>query len=342
VSTFKSFGSTEVGGLVGKALANRGASSAGREAVESAGASCKRALVPNSFAPGTAVLMANGETKKIEDVKLGDWVLATDPTTGKTGKRRVTALIVAIGEKPMVELTVDIDGKRGNKTASVTATAGHPFWVPRLHKWVEAGKLASDSMLRTGAGTRIQVKAVKTWTAQAQRVHNLTVDGLHTYYVLAGKTPVLVHNTSPVDGCGVSYGPSRAPTTRGNAGKVPPVVKGQPSSGEPWTLEGRLDDAQDLMNSQMRAQHHPEQPMRRAWSGGVNTETGDVAVACSGGGFCAEGNVVNKLGGDSSKVALLPSQQITSRNPFESVPKPACARCQDDYTQEQYPRGGYN
>ncbi|MFJ8685660.1 hypothetical protein [Micromonospora wenchangensis] len=28
-------------------------------------------------------------------------------------------------------------------------------------------------------------------------VHNLTVDTLHTYYVLAGTTPVLVHNCGP-------------------------------------------------------------------------------------------------------------------------------------------------
>nr|WP_309225145.1 colicin E3/pyocin S6 family cytotoxin [Salinispora sp. H7-4] len=26
-------------------------------------------------------------------------------------------------------------------------------------------------------------------------MHNLTVDGLHTYYVVAGNTPVLVHNS---------------------------------------------------------------------------------------------------------------------------------------------------
>lgn len=29
-------------------------------------------------------------------------------------------------------------------------------------------------------------------------MHNLTVDGLHTYYVLAGDTPVLVHNEGGV------------------------------------------------------------------------------------------------------------------------------------------------
>jgi hypothetical protein len=41
------------------------------------------------------------------------------------------------------------------------------------------------------------VVAVRKW-AEQQQVHNLTVDELHTYYVIAGETPVLVHN------CGVS------------------------------------------------------------------------------------------------------------------------------------------
>ncbi|WP_158973388.1 hypothetical protein, partial [Streptomyces griseus] len=31
------------------------------------------------------------------------------------------------------------------------------------------------------------------------RTYNLTVDDLHTYYVLAGETPVLVHNSGPCD-----------------------------------------------------------------------------------------------------------------------------------------------
>ncbi|MFI6850358.1 hypothetical protein OG535_39635 [Kitasatospora sp. NBC_00085] len=35
-------------------------------------------------------------------------------------------------------------------------------------------------------------------------MYNLTVDNRHTYYVLAGTTPVLVHNTGP--GCGLLEG----------------------------------------------------------------------------------------------------------------------------------------
>lgn len=193
-SSFKSFGNTQVGGLVGKALAGRAASSGGREAVETAGASCMRALAPNSFAPSTAVLMADGTTKKIEDVKIGDLVLATDPTTGRTEKRKVTALIVGVGDKPMVEITVDTDGDRGDETAAITTTAGHPFWVPHLGKWMEAKDLGSGATLKTGVGTVVQIAAVKKWSAQHQAVFNLTVDGLHTYYVMAGDAPVLTHN----------------------------------------------------------------------------------------------------------------------------------------------------
>nr|WP_241269272.1 HINT domain-containing protein [Streptomyces chrestomyceticus] len=31
---------------------------------------------------------------------------------------------------------------------------------------------------------------------QRARTYNLTVDGIHTYYVLAGDTPILVHNST--------------------------------------------------------------------------------------------------------------------------------------------------
>ncbi|AYF29416.1 hypothetical protein CSH63_18475 [Micromonospora tulbaghiae] len=39
----------------------------------------------------------------------------------------------------------------------------------------------------------MQISATRQWTEPAQ-VHNLTVDDIHTYYVIAGDAPVLVHN----------------------------------------------------------------------------------------------------------------------------------------------------
>jgi hypothetical protein len=59
-------------------------------------------------------------------------VLVSDPTTGKTEAREVTDLIVGVGEKRMVELTIEVGGGSG----TITAAEGHPFWVPDLHRWV--------------------------------------------------------------------------------------------------------------------------------------------------------------------------------------------------------------
>ncbi|MHC5902501.1 polymorphic toxin-type HINT domain-containing protein [Streptomyces sp. S6] len=148
----------------------------------------------NSFVPGTKVLMADGSTKPIEKVKAGDKVLATDERSGETRAQTVTAEIKGRGLKHLVKVTVDVDGKKGAKTASVTATDGHPFWVPALREWVDATDLRGGEWLRTSAGTLVQIVAVERWTAQASAVHNLTVSDVHTYYVSVGTTPVLVHN----------------------------------------------------------------------------------------------------------------------------------------------------
>ncbi|MFI5793433.1 polymorphic toxin-type HINT domain-containing protein [Streptomyces sp. NPDC051677] len=155
------------------------------------GASCP---TPNSFTPDTKVLMADGSTKAIKDVKAGDKVLATDPETGETTAQTVTAEILGKGVKHLVKVTIDTDGKKGSKTAEVTATDKHPFWVPELGDWIDATDLKSGEWLRTSAGTLVQITAVKRWTALDATVHNLTVSMVHTYYVLAGTTPVLVHN----------------------------------------------------------------------------------------------------------------------------------------------------
>ncbi|MFE2943239.1 polymorphic toxin-type HINT domain-containing protein [Streptomyces sp. NPDC059255] len=148
----------------------------------------------NSFLPDTEVLLAGGKRKKIADVKIGDKVIATDPETGRTVTKTVTAEIIGKGLKNLVRITVDLDGEKGSRTASVTATAGHPFWVPELAEWIDAADLHTGQQLRTSTGDRVRIAGIKRWT-EYKTVHNLTVTDLHTYYVLASKTPVLVHNT---------------------------------------------------------------------------------------------------------------------------------------------------
>ncbi|WP_327242971.1 golvesin C-terminal-like domain-containing protein [Streptomyces sp. NBC_01320] len=155
------------------------------------GGACKK---KNSFVPGTKVLMADGSTKNIEDLKEGEYVLASDPETGDLQARKITDTRNHSGVKHLITLTVDPDGKDGDaKPETITATDEHPFWLPDFGKWVNAEELEPGMWLQTSAGTWAQVTAVDD-SHRTQRVHNLTVDGVHTYYVQAGDTPVLVHN----------------------------------------------------------------------------------------------------------------------------------------------------
>ncbi|MGX4657915.1 polymorphic toxin-type HINT domain-containing protein [Micromonospora sp. SCSIO 07396] len=154
------------------------------------GAAC---AVPQSFLPGTLVLMADGTKKPIDEIDVGDKVQATEPVTGEAAAKSVVATLTSKGHKELVEVTVDLDGPSGHKTGTVVATSIHPFWVPELTEWVHAANLRPGQSVISPAGTRFAIIATKHWTGTT-RVHNLTVNDIHTYYVLAGNTPVLVHN----------------------------------------------------------------------------------------------------------------------------------------------------
>ncbi|WP_328677965.1 toxin C-terminal domain-containing protein [Streptomyces sp. NBC_00322] len=143
------------------------------------------------FLAGTDVLMADGSTKDIEDIEVGDEVLATDPETGKSGSRKVSRLIRTEDDKYFNELTIATD----DGPQKLIATHEHPFWSPSEKRWVEAGQLQPSATLLTDDGTTVTVTNNRAFTKHA-RTYNLTVEDLHTYYVLAGKTPVLVHNSN--------------------------------------------------------------------------------------------------------------------------------------------------
>ncbi len=52
--------------------------------------------------------MDDGSTKPIEEVKIGDKVLATDPTSGRRRIETATAESVGEGTKPLVDVTSDV------------------------------------------------------------------------------------------------------------------------------------------------------------------------------------------------------------------------------------------
>ncbi|MEV4283232.1 polymorphic toxin-type HINT domain-containing protein [Actinoplanes xinjiangensis] len=148
---------------------------------------CRRG---SSFTPDTRVLLADGGSRPIRDIRIGDLVLATDPARSMTGAKPVTALISGTGTRTLVDVAVTAGGERAGV---VTATADHPFWISDEHRWAGAAQLGGGQWLRAGDGTWVQ-GAASSPRARNLTVHNLTVADYHTYYVLAGSTPVLVHN----------------------------------------------------------------------------------------------------------------------------------------------------
>ncbi|MFP8904456.1 polymorphic toxin-type HINT domain-containing protein [Streptomyces atacamensis] len=143
----------------------------------------------NSFVAGTEVLLADGSRKKIEDVRTGDKVLATDPETGETTAREVVATIITEDDKRFTELKVTADDGH----ASIVTTDHHPFWSPSKQAWLDAADLKPGMTLRTPDGDLVAILGARHFTDR-RLTYNLTVDDVHTYYVAAGEESVLVHN----------------------------------------------------------------------------------------------------------------------------------------------------
>ncbi len=143
----------------------------------------------NSFVAGTHVLLADGSSKPIEDLVQGGEVLATDPETGETSNKSITATIFTEDDKTYVDLSFQTP--YGIKT--ITTTGHHPFWSESDQAWKHAEELKSGEPLRADDGSPVVIAAVRVYEA-FNETYNLTVADLHTYYVLAGATPVLVHN----------------------------------------------------------------------------------------------------------------------------------------------------
>ncbi len=183
-------------------------SGAGRAAVKAAPheAPSEPASAPagcNSFVPGTKVLLAGGKTKKIEDVKVGDKVIATDPVTGKTRLEPVIAAFGGTSYKNLIQITVDTDGTHGHHVGVITATEHHKFWDSTHHQWLRADQLTRGTTLRTPTGAPVRV--ISAFRSPGHpTVRDLTIANDHTYYVEAGTTPVLVHNCAASAGGGKS------------------------------------------------------------------------------------------------------------------------------------------
>ncbi|KQV11412.1 hypothetical protein ASE03_30440 [Kitasatospora sp. Root187] len=182
--------------LLGRAL-SKDAPPALRKMMEVLAQVCSR----HSFPGSTEVLLADGTTKAIQDVQAGDVVRATDPTTGTTQDEPVTNVITTLTDTDFTDVTVHTP--TGDQT--LTSTQNHPYWNATTQRWSDAADLHAGDDLRTDNGTVVQIAAVNSYTKPVV-TYDLTVAEIHTYYVLAGNTPILVHNSNCFDPAKVGAG----------------------------------------------------------------------------------------------------------------------------------------
>jgi hypothetical protein len=148
-----------------------------------------RTEVPVCFPAGTAILLADGATKPIEQIVRGEKVRAVmhdDPE----GPISVGEVVEVYHHEPRNLVEVEVGG------GLIRCTPKHPFYV-RGRSWTAAAELRPGDSLRLDTGGWITVGSVVD-KGEVEPVFNIQVAGLHTYFVRngGGNADVLVHNAS--------------------------------------------------------------------------------------------------------------------------------------------------
>ena len=158
----------------------------------------------NCFTAGTKVLTNEGE-KNIEDIKVGDKVLAKDEFNpdGELAYKEVTALY-RNQRDDIIKLHV------GEQI--IETTDNHPFWVEGKG-WVFADELQVGDKLQKADGSNLTIDKVEfVKLDEPVTVYNFTVADFHTYYVT--NLGIWVHNTKCTS-AGTSFSYSYQPVKKG-------------------------------------------------------------------------------------------------------------------------------
>jgi len=97
------------------------------------------------FVAGTPVQMADGTTKPIEQVQVGDFVKSRNPRTGKVEAKRVDRTYVRVA--PQV-VTLTFTDAQTHQAQAFTCTPEHPFYVDGKG-FVQAGDLGIGTSIVT-------------------------------------------------------------------------------------------------------------------------------------------------------------------------------------------------
>ena len=134
------------------------------------------------FVAGTLVATKEGLVP-IEEIEPGDYVYATDETTGKTALKEVKQVFRNETDE---WIHVTVNGEE------IICTPGHPFYSP-VKGWTSACQLRAGDILVNLNGEYVIVEQVQHELLESpETTYNFEVEGFHTYYV--GSAEVLVHN----------------------------------------------------------------------------------------------------------------------------------------------------
>ncbi|MEA2696667.1 MAG: hypothetical protein QOI66_938 [Myxococcales bacterium] len=161
-----------------------------RAEVQRASAPPSRSGGGGCFVAGTRVTMADGTQKAIDQIQVGEQVLAFDEKSARLMPARVTERFVHPDWKEQAD-TILINGR-------LRATTNHPFLVNG--RWQRADQIQPGDIFHTLTPILIDNGPVRTMLSEpvltlvplpgVETVYNLEVDGYHTYFAEG----VLVHN----------------------------------------------------------------------------------------------------------------------------------------------------
>lgn len=145
------------------------------------------------FVGRTRVRTPSGD-RKLEDLRVGDEILAWDPDTGALAVRKVVAILA----HPPTE-TFALDAGDAHVEG---VTKSHPLWVASRSAWVEVGALALGDVLTVleRGGERVATRVLEAIrpTGRREPVFDISVEGPeHTFFA----DDVLVHNKSVAPEC---------------------------------------------------------------------------------------------------------------------------------------------
>ncbi|MFD6094655.1 polymorphic toxin-type HINT domain-containing protein, partial [Oerskovia sp. NPDC060338] len=182
-----------------------------------------------SFSGATAVLMADGSAKRIDQVAPGDKVASTNPeNTDGQGAPAGTGEVVAQHVHDDVMVALVVAGE------SITTTEDHPFWSVTDQRFERADELETGEAVLTATGATATVDGIDLSNTVHAPAYNLTVTTDHTYYVLAGETPILVHNCDD-DGRGLWQLTKERSSKVMNGGPFKTTFYKSASDGRWWT-----------------------------------------------------------------------------------------------------------